>query len=139
MKKSDWIAAGFAVLFFGGLGFGYYSDTPTQQAKKMAAKYARDPESVRFENLQVCREQGRVDHVRGWMNAKNAFGAYTGFKPFMVSFFEGRASHFHRDSEYMVSKIELIEMEEQLKVMKGEMKPEDMTPCYRLMDKASGE
>lgn len=45
----------------------------------------KDPESVQFREVKVGRKPGEpVDYVCGKMNAKNGFGAYTGFRRFLA-------------------------------------------------------
>lgn len=39
-----------------------------------------DPEAVQFRDLRKCSEDNTV--TQGRFNAKNAYGAYTGFEPF---------------------------------------------------------
>ncbi len=50
-----------------------------EEGKRLAAALTRDPASAQF---QEVREKDGV--VCGEMNAKNGFGAYTGFKKFIV-------------------------------------------------------
>jgi hypothetical protein len=50
-------------------------------AKKIIAEQMADPEAVRFRNVR----QGRSGFVCGEFNAKNAFGAYTGYRRFYVT------------------------------------------------------
>ncbi|MBB6578011.1 hypothetical protein HNP33_002079 [Comamonas odontotermitis] len=57
------------------------------KAKAEVSKDFKDPESANFRNLGVYKSKtgkGRVS-VCGEVNAKNAFGAYVGYRPFVVS------------------------------------------------------
>jgi len=51
------------------------------EAREAVRKKLKDPDSAKFDDLQVC--PGNIQMVTGHVNAKNAFGAYTG----SVSFF----------------------------------------------------
>lgn len=57
------------------------------EAKKAAASQTRDPEAVRFGEIQTFKtkdKSGReVTAVCGSLNAKNGFGAYVGMTPFV--------------------------------------------------------
>lgn len=63
-------------------------DKFVREAKAIAAAELKDPDSAKFRNLFVSRydkyEDGELI-LCGEMNAKNAFGAYVGFKPFMTA------------------------------------------------------
>lgn len=55
-----------------------------KMAKKAVAKDFLDPASAQFRNIDVQSDFGNAD-VCGEVNAKNSYGAYTGFKPFLFS------------------------------------------------------
>jgi hypothetical protein len=52
------------------------------EAKKSLADKMKDPSSVQFRNVKLCETKGMVT---GEANAKNSFGAYTGFEPFVYA------------------------------------------------------
>lgn len=54
-----------------------------QAIKLGAAKDLKDPYSAMLERVQATRDPGGVITVCGMINAKNAFGAYVGAKPFV--------------------------------------------------------
>lgn len=56
-------------------------------AEGTAADMTRDPETVEFRNVVLKRYDPTTTAltVCGEMNAKNAFGAYVGYGPFIVS------------------------------------------------------
>jgi hypothetical protein len=51
-------------------------------AKEMVKDRLRDPESVRYRNVAAGPDG---THVCGYVNAKNSFGGYVGFMPFVVN------------------------------------------------------
>lgn len=53
----------------------------TQKAKDLVAATMKDPSSVQFREV----ERGAAGYVCGEINAKNEYGAYGGFRGFMVS------------------------------------------------------
>jgi hypothetical protein len=57
-----------------------------KQAKQRVSANMRDPESVKFRNVHSAEE----DYVCGELNAKNGFGAYTGFTRFSYDGFEDK-------------------------------------------------
>lgn len=56
------------------------SEQDIAAGKAVIAMKMKDPESVRFTDV-VASEKGTVC---GWINAKNSYGGYVGFKPFYV-------------------------------------------------------
>ncbi len=59
-------------------------DTPVIKAAKDAiSKDMKDPNSTQFRDIKQYK-YGTFDVVCGEVNAKNSYGAYTGFKPFVV-------------------------------------------------------
>lgn len=54
-----------------------------EDAKSRIAFKMKDPESARFADVSV-NMTGKTPLVCGWINAKNSFGGYVGFKPFYV-------------------------------------------------------
>lgn len=57
------------------------------KAKAEVSKDFKDPEGARYRNLGIYKSQtgkGGVS-VCGEVNAKNAYGAYVGYKPFVVN------------------------------------------------------
>lgn len=53
-------------------------------AKQKASYNLMDPSAAQFRNMFAISRGMGDDTVCGEMNAKNAYGAYTGFKPFYV-------------------------------------------------------
>lgn len=73
-----WTAAvGIAVLL--AAAAWYY---PTFRVESAVRKALRDPDSARFEKVQVFYRTGTAC---GWVNAKNALGGYVGFTHFTVT------------------------------------------------------
>lgn len=69
-------------LLFAGMAQAQEADPAIEQAKAAVVNKLKDPESAHFTDLV-----NRTDHhvVCGWVNAKNSFGGYVGFRPFVVS------------------------------------------------------
>ncbi|KAF1692743.1 hypothetical protein CSC62_14000 [Pseudoxanthomonas jiangsuensis] len=63
-----------------------------RQAKKIATEQLIDPSSAQFRNMLVGDGV-----VCGEVNGKNRFGAYVGFKPFLVS--QGQHLRFAPDED----------------------------------------
>ena len=59
------------------------------QAKRETAAILRDPASAQFRNLRIVTTILDTKKVCGEVNARNGFGGYTGFTPFV---FYGRAA-----------------------------------------------
>ncbi len=53
-------------------------------AKQKASYNLMDPSAAQFRNMFAISRGMGDDTICGEMNAKNAYGAYTGFKPFYV-------------------------------------------------------
>ena len=73
----------FLLLLAFGAANAQSPDPKIEAAKSRLAMKMKDPESVRFADV-VSHESGNSSTVCGWVNAKNSFGAYVGFKPFYV-------------------------------------------------------
>ena len=58
-------------------------DQAIADAKAKIAMKMKDPESARFTDL-VAVDNGKGPTVCGWINAKNSYGGYVGYKPFFV-------------------------------------------------------
>lgn len=56
-----------------------------ERAKALVAYDLKDPESARFRNLQVFHTSTGARAVCGEFNAKNSYGAYTGYKKFAAA------------------------------------------------------
>ena len=52
------------------------------QSKKAVADTLRDPLSAQFRDVRVSGHCDGVKHVTGFVNAKNGYGGYSGFKLF---------------------------------------------------------
>lgn len=63
------------------------ASTPEQeainQAKARVSYNMKDPDSAKFRNVRAA-QRGKNIMVCGEINAKNSYGAYAGFKPFLV-------------------------------------------------------
>ena len=59
------------------------SDQTIADAKAKIAVKMKDPESAKFADLVVI-DSGKIPIVCGWVNAKNSYGGYVGYKPFFV-------------------------------------------------------
>jgi hypothetical protein len=51
----------------------------------------KDPSSATFRNVRIVPHKILPNEflLCGWVNARNSFGGYTGFEPFMVHFMNG--------------------------------------------------
>lgn len=80
--KVDWKTAALAVSAAGvwGLFFAITHDGRPAAAKKLVADGLRDPASAQFRDVRMNGEA-----VCGEVNGKNGFGAYAGFRHFVVS------------------------------------------------------
>lgn len=68
------------------LGLAQSNDPGIQQAEAVLATKLKDGASARFlDVVRVPSKSGGVGTVCGWVNAKNSFGGYVGYKPFVVS------------------------------------------------------
>ena len=56
-----------------------------EEAKTKVKSILRDPDSAKFQNLRVVINSKAIESVCGEVNARNAFGGYTGFSKFNVS------------------------------------------------------
>jgi hypothetical protein len=65
-------------------GCGHHREPPLIREAEEAVRHDMlDPAATQFRTVQVCAADKAV--VTGESNAKNSFGAYTGFKPFFYS------------------------------------------------------
>lgn len=68
------------------------SDSPSRDLqaaiKESVGKQLADPFSAQYDWQPVKDDMLYC----GWVNAKNSFGAYTGYQPFMVLYFTGNKS-----------------------------------------------
>jgi hypothetical protein len=55
-----------------------------QRAKDIVSADLRDPDSAQWRNIRTAKWDNGVTYVCGEVNAKNGFGAYGGFEPFVV-------------------------------------------------------
>ena len=70
-----------AMLLVTGVCHAQSPDQAIADAKAAIARKMKDPESARFAGV-VASPKGST--VCGWVNAKNSFGGYVGYKPFYV-------------------------------------------------------
>lgn len=96
MKKLLLLAL-MAGLVFGGIwGYKQYQ---IYELKKAASSYMKDPESAQFRNIFMYK-----DRLCGEINAKNSFGAYTGFTRFIAM--QSGLTYFENDKTYASSSFE---------------------------------
>lgn len=86
MKKGIMIAA---ILFAAGLAgtAAAEDDALIAQAKEAIASRMKDPGSVQFRSVEhrtITTAETTKEVVCGEVNAKNMYGGYVGFTPFMV-------------------------------------------------------
>ncbi len=62
----------------------------TQRGKEIMAREFRDPSSLQWRDLRMV-EHGGSDYLCGEVNGKNGFGAYVGFRKFVVHMERGLA------------------------------------------------
>lgn len=84
MKARGWLGFGLMAVFMVALegcdgGPDHRPATTAKVAKKQIADRFKDPDSVLFRKMSMDAE-GK--HLCGELNAKNGFGAYTGYEPF---------------------------------------------------------
>lgn len=71
------------------VGCGDNEQAAISQAKKSIARMLKDPDSAKFEDVTLKRSEESVDnqpigYVCGYVNGKNAFGAYAGSVRFVA-------------------------------------------------------
>jgi len=69
------------VLLVAGASHAQSPDQAISDAKAAIAMKMKDPESARFAGVVVSPKGSTVC---GWVNAKNSYGGYVGYKPFYV-------------------------------------------------------
>lgn len=72
-------------------------DPRIEAAQAKLSMKMKDPESTRYVDVVISEKGGLVC---GWVNAKNSYGAYVGFKPFYVM---GALAEVRDDEEGMFS------------------------------------
>lgn len=63
----------------------------TQRAKDIVAADFRDPDSVQWRNVHSVTDAIQGNFVCGEVNARNGFGAYVGYRKFVVDMDKGTA------------------------------------------------
>lgn len=61
-----------------------HASDATKAVQEYASLQMRDPDSVKFRNVQA-RTEDREIYGCGWINATNQFGGYVGYRPFAAS------------------------------------------------------
>ncbi len=78
----------------------------TEIAKKEISSVMKDPESVKFRNIKYIKDNDNDDYINGNVcgeyNAKNGYGAYTGYKPFLIKISMKSKGIFSKGVEYSV-------------------------------------
>ncbi|WP_368083170.1 hypothetical protein [Klebsiella michiganensis] len=76
-------------------------------AQREISSVMKDPESVKFRNVKYIKGNDDNDYVNGTVcgeyNAKNGYGAYTGYKPFLINLSMKSKGLFSKGVEYSVS------------------------------------
>lgn len=79
----------------------------TEIAQREISSVMKDPESVKFRNVKYIKGNDDNDYVNGTVcgeyNAKNGYGAYTGYKPFLINLSMKSKGFFSKGVEYSVS------------------------------------
>lgn len=72
------------------VGIAHAQSVP-KAVKVYVAKAAKDPQSVRFgEFTQVVNGEANMQHVCGFVNAKNSYGGYSGERMFEFTLASGQ-------------------------------------------------
>ena len=88
IKKHKYLISFLCIfLFFGQNLYSFANDESTkiEKAKIKIRALLRDPDSSKFQNLKVSFNSKANEIVCGEVNARNAFGGYTGYSKFNVS------------------------------------------------------
>ena len=65
--------------------FANEESTQIEEVKIKVKSILRDPDSAKFQNIRIVVNSKAVESICGEVNARNAFGGYTGFSKFNVS------------------------------------------------------
>lgn len=103
MKKL--IVLALSILVLAGCKPG--DEKATEIAQREISSVMKDPESVKFRNVKYIKGNDDNDYVIGTVcgeyNAKNGYGAYTGYKPFLINLSMKSKGFFSKGVEYSVS------------------------------------
>jgi len=77
------LIAAFCMLTF--FSYVYAESIQVAEAKIKVKSLLRDPNSAEFQNIRIVINSKAEESVCGEINARNAFGGYTGFRKFNVS------------------------------------------------------
>lgn len=104
----------FSILFFViFLGFvplnGYAKGSAISVAENAIKDSLNDPDSAKFKNLKVSKVCSGSQYVLGYVNAKNSYGGYTGFKIFHVKVTGSKAEKLQANGLLYVTDAELDE------------------------------
>lgn len=88
----------FLALLLAGVPAVPFTDTDKAAIKEAVGRHLKDPFSAQYEWPEV--RNGTV--YCGWVNAKNAFGAYAGFEPFLITYYMNQ-----RTKKVVVSETEM--------------------------------
>ena len=80
------LIAGIALACAGAPALAQNYGAMVSKAKSAVSRDFKDPEAAKFRNLGIYKsETGKADpYVCGEVNAKNSFGAYVGYRRFVV-------------------------------------------------------
>ncbi len=70
------------------------------EARKLLSYSLKDAESAQIRDVAYCK-YGGSDILFGYVNAKNAYGAYIGFKEFVIDFSDGSIQYSSEDREHV--------------------------------------
>jgi len=86
-NRARWLICGLLFIAAATDTWAQEDDSAITAAKATLVSKLKDPESARFRDVvrTVSSETGKTRIICGWVNAKNSFGGYVGFKPFYVA------------------------------------------------------
>lgn len=107
---------GLALLLLLGCDFGLKGE-----AKDSVRRSMLDPDAAQFRDLEFCGD----NVLMGYVNGKNAFGAYTGFKMFVYE--DGRSAVFGDPFFYpLLERCVGKEAADQIRAMNASERPEPL-------------
>ncbi|WP_086639750.1 hypothetical protein [Acetobacter okinawensis] len=67
------------------------SKSSIRLAEDAVKDMAKDPDSTKFKEIKLSKKCDDSQYVTGFVNAKNSYGAYNGYKIFVVKIINNRA------------------------------------------------
>lgn len=83
-RTRDWRKTPILAAFAFAAALSGCKESPEKAALRDLRLAFNDPDSVQVREVRVVLDEFRIPGVCGEVNAKNKFGGYTGFRPFMV-------------------------------------------------------